>query len=194
MRNRLIVVSRLDDDFVNLGGNVLGQVGQQDLINARSGIAGVEHGLPLHEARWRNLEFGAGRKIDTRPRAPVAIGIVDVAAARIKLDVSGAAHAGAPPKRKDVRVEDIAFVRAFRLGARAKDENFPQVAAGCVEASAGRGGESGDLRGAGFDQIGEIVDAVDGEDVTAIAGAGEQASVLVEAERVDEIFMGSPQA
>ena len=91
-------------------------------------------------------------------------------------------------------VEDIAFVRAFRLGAGTEDKNLPQVAAGGIESSAGRGSEGGDLRGAGLDQIGEIVDAVDGENVAAIAGAGEQASALIEAESVDEIFVRSPQA
>src|SRR5208283_2810656 len=103
------------------------------------GIPGMEHGLPLHEPRRRNFKFGAGGQIDTRPRAPIAVGIVDVAAARIQFDVgtgiAGAAKAGASPKRKNARVEDIAFVRAFRLGAGTEDENFSQVAAGSVEPS-----------------------------------------------------------
>ena len=79
-----------------------------------------------------------------------------------------------------------------RPGPRTKI--FPQVAAGSVETSARRGGKSGDLCGARLDQIGEIVDAVDGENVAAIAGAREQASVRIEAESVDEIFVGTPQA
>ena len=131
---------------------------------------------------------------------PVAVGVVDVAAARIEFEVgitggiAGAANANAAPKRKDARVEDVAFIRPFRLEARTEDEDFPQVTAGGVEPSAGRGGEGRDLGGAGFDQIGEIVDAIDGKYVTAIAGAGEQTSVPIEAESVDEIFVGGPQA
>src|SRR4029077_6830622 len=119
--------------------NILGQVVQEDSVNARSGSARMEHGLPLDEARWRNLEFRIGSEgegeIDTRPGTPVAVGIVHVAAARIEFDVgiAGATDAGASPERKDARVEDIAFVRAFRLGARTEHENFPEVAAGGVE-------------------------------------------------------------
>src|SRR5208283_1742868 len=69
MRNRLIAVSGLHCDIVNLGSNVFGQVVQQDVVNPRSGTAGriasrvtsMEHRLPLHETRRRNIEFGAGR-------------------------------------------------------------------------------------------------------------------------------------
>ena len=91
-------------------------------------------------------------------------------------------------------IEDIAFVAAFRFGAGAEDENFSQVAARGVEPSAGRGRESGDLSGARFNQIGEIVNAVDGKNMTPISGAGEEASVLIETESVDEIVVRSPQA
>src|SRR4029077_916841 len=200
MRDRLIAVAGRYRDVVNFRSNILGQIVQQDRVHARSGIAGMEHGLPLHEAGWWNLEFGTGGKgegkINARPGTPVAVRIVHIATARIKLDIgiAGAADAGASPERKDARVEDIAFVGAFRLGAGAENENLSQIAAGGVEASAGRGGEGGDLRGAGFDQIGEIINAVDGKNVTAIAGAGDEASVLIEGQGVDEIFMGTPQA
>jgi len=185
MGNRLIAVSGLNSDVVNFRGNILGQVVQQDRVNARSGITRVEHGLPLHEARWRNLEFGTGGKgegeINPRPGTPVAVGIVNIAAAGVEIDVgiAGAADADASPEGKDVRIEDIAFVRAFRLGSGPRTKIFP----GCCwrrRVPPGRGGEGGDLCGAGFDEIGEIVDAVDGKNVTAIAGAGDEASVLIE--------------
>src|ERR1035438_9671941 len=130
-------------------------------IHWASWIARMEHRLPLHEARWRNLEFGSASEgegeINARPRTPVAVGIVHVAAARIKLDVgigtgiAGGADAGASPEGKDARVEDIAFVRAFRLGAGTEDKDFSEVAAGGVKSSAGRGGKGGDLCGARLD-------------------------------------------
>src|ERR1019366_6218302 len=49
---------------------------------------------------------------------------------------------------------------------------------------------------ASLHEIGVIVSliAVDGESVAAIAGAGNEASVPIETESVDEIFVGSPQA
>src|ERR1700691_6166542 len=112
----------------------------------------MQHGLPLHEARWRNIEFGPGGKIDARPGAPITVGVIDIAAARIKFDVrirvgtAGAADAGASPERKTVRVENIAFIRAFRLETGTENEDFSEVAAGGVEASAGRSGEGGNLR------------------------------------------------
>src|SRR5208282_3338323 len=200
MRNGLVVVTGLHDDLVDFGSDVLGQVVQQNIVNARRRVAGMEYGLPLHEARRRNAEFGAAGKgkINTRPLTPVAVGIVHIAAARIKFGsgITGAADAGASPKRKYVRVEDIAFIRAFGFEAGTEDKNLSQVAAGSVESSARRGGEGRDLRGAGFDEIGVIISlvAIDGKNVAAIAGAGEQASVLIEAESVDEIFVGTPQA
>jgi len=86
------------------------------------------------------------------------------------------------------------FRKCFRFGAGAEEKNFPEVAAGGVESSARRGGEGGDLSDAGFDQIGESSTPFDGENVTAIAGAGEEASVLIEAESVDEDLVGGPQA
>src|SRR5258708_3047040 len=197
MRNRLIVIAGLYNDVVNFRSNIFGQEIQEDRVNARSGITCMEHGLPLHEARRRNLEFGTGGdgEINARPWTPVAVGIVDIAAARIKLDIriAGTADAGVSPERKDARVEDIAFVRAFRLGSGSENEDFSQVAAGGIESSAGRGGEGGDLRGAGFDQIGEIVNAVNGKNVAAIAGAGDEVAVVIEGQGVDKIFVRTPQ-
>src|SRR6266853_1085466 len=46
-RNRLIVIAGLHSDVVNFRSNIFGQVIQEDGVNARSGIAGMEHGLPL---------------------------------------------------------------------------------------------------------------------------------------------------
>src|SRR5208337_986032 len=200
MRNRLVVVTRLHDNFVNFGSDVLRQVVQQNIVNARRGIPGMEHGLPLHKARRWNAEFGAAgqSEINACPLAPVAVRIVDIAAPRIKLDagIAAAARAGASPKGKYVRVEDVAFVRAFGLKARSEDKNLSQVAAGGVEPSARRRGKGRDLRSAGLDEIGVFISlvAVDGKNVAAIAGTSEQASVLIEAESVDEIFVGTPQA
>jgi hypothetical protein len=88
-----------------------------------------------------------------------------------------------------VCVEDIAFVGTFRLKVRTEDKNLSQVAAGGVKPPAGRRREGGDLRGAGLDQIGEIVNTIDRENVTAIAGARDKAIMLIEAESLDKILV-----
>ena len=92
-----------------------------------------------------------------------------------------------------MRVEDIAFVSALRLGTGSKQKNLAQVAPRGVEPSAGSSSEGGDLRGAGLHQIGEVVNAVDGKNVTAVAGSCDEAPALIEPESVDEIFVRSPQ-
>src|ERR1700683_3036995 len=197
----LIPVSRLHNDLVDFGSNVFGQIIQQDVVDARRGIAGTEYGFPLEEARGRDFQFGACGRVDTGPGTPVAIGVVDVAAARIELDIgirtgigtAAAAHADASPERKNVRVEYVTLIRTFGLQAGAENKNLPQVAARRVKSSARCGRESGDLRGARFDQIGEVIDAVDGENVSAIARAGKEASMLIEGESVNEIVVGRPQ-
>ncbi len=79
-------------------------------------------------------------------------------------------------------------------GAALEQKHFAQVAGRSVEPAAGCVGEGGHLGGAGFEQVGELVFAADGENVSAIAGAGEQASTLIEGEGVDQIFARTPQA
>src|ERR1035438_7067967 len=188
----LVADSGLHHDFVNLGRDVLGQVVEQNVIDVGRGSARMEHRLPLNEARRRDFQFRVPGKIDMRPRAPVAVRIVHVAAARVEFDVAGSAHATAPPARKDVGIENVAFVGSFRLGTGTKHENLAQVAAGNVKTSAGCGGKCGDLAAARFYEVGEIIDTVDGKDVAAIAGSSEQGATLIEAKSVDQIVVRTP--
>ena len=55
MRNGLVAIAGLHRNVVDFRRNVLGQIVEQNILNARSGIAGAEHGLPLHEARGWNF-------------------------------------------------------------------------------------------------------------------------------------------
>src|SRR5271154_3608730 len=90
-------------------------------------------------------------------------------------------------------IENVALVGAFRLRRRAEQKNLAQVAARRVQPTAGCRGEGGNLARAGPDKIGKIADAVDRENVAAIAGAGDETSMLIEAQRIDQIFARTPK-
>jgi len=53
--------------------------------------------------------------------------------------------------------------------------------------------QSGDLRGAGFGELREHAPAINGEKRAAIAGAGEEAAVRIQRERIDDIVARIPK-
>jgi len=66
--------------------------------------------LPLYESGWRRTDVGILLQINLLPRAPVSVGIIDIAAAREKFDTAFAAELGASPLRENLRVEYVALV------------------------------------------------------------------------------------
>src|SRR5262249_53239458 len=138
-----------------------------------------QHDLPLHEARGRDIQLHLGRR-GLLPRAPIAVGIVDIAAARKDLIIPHPAHVGASPLREDARIEDVALEYALLLRCGADDEDLPQVAGRGVERAAWSGSKGGDLRRAGLEQVAVVAAAIDRDLVNAslVATAGEQPLAL----------------
>ena len=91
-----------------------------------------------------------------------------------------------------MRVENVTLVAAFRIGCWTEKEKFPQVAGGNVEPSPGRFGERGHLRRACFQQIDKAVLAQNGKYMAAVASSDQQASSLVESQRISEVITRGP--
>ena len=193
VRNWLVAVARLHGDLIDHGRNVFRQVIKQNTLHARGCIARMKHRFPLHEPSRRYFQLRVCGQLHMLPLAPVAIGVVHIAAARIEFDIAHATQAAAPPLRKSMRVEHIAFVRAFCFRTRAQLKDFPQIAARSIQTAAGCNGKCRDLRSARLYKIGEIIHAVDGENVAAIAGSRQQPPALIKPQSVDQIFSRAPQ-
>ena len=154
----------------------------------------MQHRFPLRIAcRW-NSRFRFLIEIDLLPRTPVAIGIVDVAAARQQFNVARAAELSPSPTGKNFGIEHVALIAAFALRARSQQKNLSQVAGGCVKSATGTLGKTGYLRCRRFQQIGKLVLPVNGENMSAVSGSREQFVVRIECQRIDDIFMRSPDA
>ena len=95
----------------------------------------MQHGLPLDEARRRDIEYRVFLQIDRLPRTPVAVGIVHVAAAGKELDIARAAEFGASPAGEDFGVEHIALVAAFGFRRPAQQKHFAQIAGGDIKSA-----------------------------------------------------------
>src|SRR5436305_12510369 len=89
----------------------------------------MQHRTPLHEACWRGLEIAGvlAREIDLLPRAPVAVRVVDVAAAGEKLISAFSANLSFAPTRKIERIENIPVVRAFAFRARTDAQDLAHI-------------------------------------------------------------------
>src|SRR5437763_12238608 len=157
----------------------------------------MQHRTPLHEACWRGLEIAGvlAREIDLLPRTPVAVRVVDVAAAREKLISAFSANLSFAPTRKIARIENIAVVRAFAFRPRTDDEDLSQIARRRVKIPVRRLGKSRDLVGTALQQVGEILAgvSVDGEDAAFVPSPGQQIVIFVESERVDQAMVRRPQ-
>src|ERR1700730_6068450 len=114
-RKRLIANAHLHRYVVDFGRHVLREVIQGDSAYRRLGVSRVQHGFPLGIARRGNSHFGFLGEIHLLPGTPVAVGIVDVAAACQQIYVAGSAELGSSPARKNLGIEYIALVTAFAL-------------------------------------------------------------------------------
>ena len=144
-RERLVANAHLHGNIVYLRRHIFGQIVQSDRVDRGLDVSRVQHGLPLGVACRGNSHLGSGRQVHWLPRTPVAVGIVDVAAARQQIDIAGAAKFRAAPTGKNLGIENIAFVRTFALRARTENKNLAEVTAGGIESAAGSLGETGDL-------------------------------------------------
>ena len=96
-RRRLVPNSRRDHHVIKFRRNVLLQIIYSDVIHSRRLVPGMQDRFPLNETRRRHGYFRVLLQIDTRPRAPVSIRIVDVAATRKQLNVADSAKLRASP-------------------------------------------------------------------------------------------------
>jgi hypothetical protein len=92
-----------------------------------------------------------------------------------------------------VRVENVRVVRAFVFWRGGEQENFAQIAGRAIQAAVGRGSERGDLRRACLQQVGVLAVGTERENMSAVAGAGEELSI-VESECVDDVVFAAPDA
>ena len=101
----------------------------------------------MHEARRRSIHIPGifGREIDLLPWAPIAIGVINVAAAGKEFIRAFATHLRLPPARKIPRVEDVAVVGSLTFRPRADHEELAQIARRSVQVPVRSFGEPGDL-------------------------------------------------
>src|ERR1700688_1103445 len=138
----------------------------------------MEEGFPLRITRRRNSSLVVFAEIvfaeiNFLPCAPVAVGIVDITAAGVELDIARAAKFGASPAGKNSGVEDVALVGSLGFGTGSQDEDFSQVTGRRIDSAAGCFGESRHLGRGRFEQVGKIIQSGDGKNVAAISGAGQ---------------------
>src|SRR5436305_3149966 len=91
--------ANLHADILDHRRDVLRQIVERDTLYPRSSAARTQRNLPLHEAGWRDRKPLAVLQVDLCPRAPVAIGIIDIAAASKEIKVARAAHLRTSPLR-----------------------------------------------------------------------------------------------
>src|SRR5271157_2723670 len=119
--------------IVHFRGDILGQIIECDTVDDGRAVTWMQHRLPLDEAgRWRvhrKLFF----EIDSLPLAPVAVGIVNIAAARKKIKVAATAHFDASPLGEILRIKDVALKGALGHWVRAEQKNLPQIACSGVD-------------------------------------------------------------
>ena len=191
-RERLIADADLHRYVVDFRRHILRQIIQRDGVYRRLGVSRAQHGFPLGITRRGNSGFRVLVEIHLLPGTPVAVGIVDVAAARQQVHIAGTAKLGPSPARENLGIKNIALIRAFALRTRAQEKNLSQVAAGGIEAAAGSLGKTSDLRGRGLQQVGKFILPVDGENMSAVSGAGEQFVMRIEREGINDILPRSP--
>src|SRR5947208_1718953 len=153
----------------------------------------MQHGFPLRETSRRHGDFRVFAQIDSLPRAPVAVGIVDIPATREEFDVACAAKFSSTPARKDASIKNVAFVTSlcFRGGSQQKD--LSQVACRSIDSTVPGIGKRSYLGGAGLEQVDVVIFSNDRENVAAIACADQQPPTFVKRQRVYQIIAGCPE-
>ena len=132
-------------------------------------------------------------KVNPGPRAPVAVGIINVAAAGKDFIVSPAPHFRASPAGEDVRILHVALKGPFACGSAAHQEDLAQIAAGAIEASVGSFAEGRNLVGAGLEQVHKCAVGLDGINASLVSGTGDQVSGRIKCQGIDNVFAGRPQ-
>src|SRR5439155_11041 len=74
-------------------------------------------------------------QIDFLPRAPVAVGIVDIPATREEFDVACAAKFSSPPAREDASIKNIAFVTSLCFWGSSQQKDLSQVTCGSIDST-----------------------------------------------------------
>ena len=75
-RRRLITHSGRDRHVIELRRDILLQIIHCHVVHARRFVPGMQDRLPLDKAGWRHSNFGVLLQIDSRPCAPIPVGIV----------------------------------------------------------------------------------------------------------------------
>src|SRR5207248_11618103 len=78
--------------IVNNRRNILRQVVDCNFVNLGRRVGRLQDGPPLYEARCWNIQARIFAKVNSRPGSPVAIRIINVAAAGKKLEITMATH------------------------------------------------------------------------------------------------------
>src|SRR6202043_1140279 len=99
----------------------------------------------------------------------------------------------ASPLREKLRVKGAGFVSAFRFVFGTYGKRFSWIGGTEEELAARAAGYSGDLRRARFGELRENAAAIDGQQRAIVAGAGEQATIGIKRERVNDILAGIPE-
>src|SRR5437773_9595531 len=109
--------SHLYGDFINHGRDILGAVVQNDTFNFWGLLPAMQHRFPLNKARRWGLDQGSiGRaEVNFFPGTPVAVRVVDIAAACQEFKIALAAHFHASPLREQTRIKNITLVVSFAV-------------------------------------------------------------------------------
>src|SRR5579872_6270800 len=185
---------RLDRDIVKIRRDVLWKVIKHHAVDTRFRVVGMKHRLPLNKSGRRHMNGAVLLQIYFLPRAPIAIWIIDVAAAGEELYIAKAAILYAAPSREYVRIEDVALVAPFRRGCGTDLKYLAEVAGGSIDSTARRGGERGDLARTRLQQIGELVFAIDRKDMTTVSRTSDESTTLIKGQCVNKIFSGTPDS
>src|SRR5260370_8357748 len=114
----------------------------------------MQNRFPLDKACRRSLHqrpFG-GAEVYFFPWAPIAVGVINVSAARQKIKVALAPHFEPSPLREQMSIEDVALVISLPVERWAQGKNLAQVAGGGKQPAISPIPHSGPLLCAGFPQ------------------------------------------
>ena len=136
----------------------------------------MQHRLPLNKARRWGLDQGSiGRaEVNFFPGTPVAVRVVDIAAACQEFKIALAAHFHASPLREQTRIKNITLVVSFAVKRGAENKNFAQVARGGIQRAIHSVSHRSDLIGAGFHQVGVIPMITNCEDASFVSRSRDQ--------------------
>src|SRR5579862_4665219 len=192
VRQRREAGAYLYGNIVHYRGDILGKIIDRYLIKLGRGAGRLQNHAPLNKTGSGNLEARVLGHINSRPRTPVAVRIVYVAAASEDFIVATGTHFCATPSREDVRVLNVALECALSLRAVAHEKNFSQIAAGTIESAVSCLAERADLVGAALEQILVVPVGGNGVNASLISCPGDQAAGGIKCQRIDDIVGRRP--